>query len=100
MACYVSFPLTAMFLFSRPELFKDRVIEARKRYHPPPNPERVKNCHTRGSFFLTGTSFSLSSFQDELIQQLKERERLRRESEVLEQMSQFQSKQRETGEAK
>ena len=45
-------------------------------------------------------NFFLSSFQDELIRQLKERERLRRESEVLEQMSQFQSKQRETGEAK
>jgi len=41
MACYISFPLAAMFLFSRPELFKDRVIAARKRYHPPPNPERV-----------------------------------------------------------
>ncbi len=41
MACYISFPLAAMFLFSRPELFKDRVIADRKRYHPPPNPERV-----------------------------------------------------------
>jgi len=72
MACYVSFPLAAMFLFSRPELFKDRVIEARKKYHPPPNPER-----------------------DEIVRQLKERERIRREGEVLDQMLQFQSKQRE-----
>ncbi|CAF1000413.1 unnamed protein product [Adineta ricciae] len=69
MACYISFPLAAMFLFSRPELFKDRVIEARKRHHPPPNPER-----------------------DELVSQLKERERLRRETEVLEQMSHYQKK--------
>ncbi|CAF1075785.1 unnamed protein product [Adineta ricciae] len=53
---------------SRPELFKDRVIEARKRHHPPPNPER-----------------------DELVSQLKERERLRRETEVLEQMSHYQT---------
>lgn len=42
MACYISFPLMAMFLFSRPEFFKDRVIADRKRYHPPPNPERVR----------------------------------------------------------
>ncbi len=41
MACYISFPLAAMFLFSRPELFKEQVIADRKRYHPPPNPERV-----------------------------------------------------------
>lgn len=41
MACYISFPLMAMFLFSRPEFFKDRVIADRKRFHPPPNPERV-----------------------------------------------------------
>jgi Pet100 len=43
MSCYISFPLTAMFLFSRPEIFKDRVIAARKRYHAPPNPERVSH---------------------------------------------------------
>jgi hypothetical protein len=43
MACYISFPLAAMFLFSRPELFKDRVIADRKRFHPPPNPERVND---------------------------------------------------------
>ena len=43
---------------------------------------------------------SRSSFQDEIVRQLKERERLRREGEVLEQMSQFQSKQRETSPAK
>ncbi len=41
MACYISFPLAAMFLFSRPEFFKERVIADRKRYYPPPNPERV-----------------------------------------------------------
>ncbi|CAF4476836.1 unnamed protein product [Rotaria sp. Silwood2] len=73
MACYVTFPLAAMFLFSRPELFKERVIEARKRFHPPPNPER-----------------------DDLIQQLKDRERLRREAEALEQMSHFQTKQKDS----
>ena len=93
MACYISFPLAAMFLFSRPELFKDRVIEARKRYHPPPNPERVKIK------FLNKKRISLNFFsflfKDELVRQLKERERLRREAEVLEQMNQFQSKQRE-----
>ncbi|CAF1068554.1 unnamed protein product [Rotaria magnacalcarata] len=72
MACYVSFPIAAMFLFSRPEIFKDQVIEARKRFYPPPNPER-----------------------DALIQELKDRERLRRETEVLEQMSNFQSKQKD-----
>ncbi|CAF1084433.1 unnamed protein product [Rotaria sp. Silwood1] len=73
MACYVTFPLAAMFLFSRPELFKERVIEARKRYHPPPNPER-----------------------DELVQILKDRAQLRREAEVLEQMSHFQTKQKDS----
>ena len=41
MACYISFPLGAMFLFSRPEFFKDQVIATRKYRHPPPNPERV-----------------------------------------------------------
>ncbi|CAF0856942.1 unnamed protein product [Didymodactylos carnosus] len=28
------------YVHSRPELFKDKLIESRKKYHPPPNPER------------------------------------------------------------
>lgn len=92
MACYVSFPLAAMFLFSRPELFKDRVIEARKKYHPPPNPERVRKISLK-IFVEKSLFFSFS--QDEIVRQLKERERIRREGEVLDQMLQFQSKQRE-----
>ena len=54
-----------------------------------------KNERTNEAFFFISTSF-----QDEIVRQLKEREQLRRESEVLDQMVQFQSKQRETSASK
>lgn len=41
MAAYVSFPIACFYLFNKPDLFKEYIIDFKQKYYPPENLEAV-----------------------------------------------------------